>query len=285
MKLKKFLCVCLCLLVVFANSRYVLGVPKQKLPKEEKQIVSRTDKQKVDVSVCDKRLADMGTPQEVIDSMDANFKSYIYEKSENTETYEGFDENLMENENSTGNNLLNARIGTISTSDMSVKVYATGVKFKGKKYVKIYPAFEWKTSCDLDNDTFAFALYDDWECKTGDEVGLTLNLINGKGVLLYQTTLKPASASSSGYGFKIPSNYASQLMNGAHYEGYAYFYVKENEEATRTISIKYIHDTTSPYSVSYGVSIGPASISVTGSTDRLEVYARNLNFSYYFSSK
>lgn len=293
MKTKQILCVCLCFLLIFSDCAYILGAEKTRNRKTEEQFVTKeTGEQEVDVSDCDKRLADMGTPEEVIDNLDDNFKHYIVENSETSETYEGFGEDVLQNESLQASNLINARSSMLSDSDIYVKVYATGVKLNGKKYVKIYPAFEWKKSCSIDNDTFAFSLYDDWECKGGNEVGLTVNSVNKNGVLVEQTDepLKPTDATSKGYGFHISSKNIKPLPKEGHYEGYAYFYAKKKKDkASNSISLNYIHDTATFFSTSYGISIGTGNVTVdisaSSNQNKLQLYSKNLGFSFYFSSK
>lgn len=163
---------------------------------------------------------------------------------------------------------------------MTVSIYASQVTLSGTKYVKIYRSFKWKKSCSLSNDTFAFSLYSKWECKPSSDVSLTLNAINGNGVVQHRTSLKPTDSTEFGYGFHIPSNYASQLPGGGHYEGYAYFYAKKKKGATKGISVKYVHDSSPKRNVAYGFSIGPASISISNNSDQLQVYSQNLAFSY-----
>lgn len=237
----------------------------------------------------DNTLKSMGTPQSVIDEMDENYKAYICEKKVSGETYESFEEDELYNNNPSSSKLLGGinlcSVEELKSKDISVSIYATGVTIGGKKYVKLYPSFRWKKAASIKNDTFAFALYSGWECKPGSDVGLTVNAVNSFDVVQKQLELKPSDASEYGYAFGFP-NTCSKLPGGGHYEGYAYFYARrKNKTATKAISMKYIHDTASLVETSYGVSIGVASVSVSSNSSKLQVYAKNVTFSYSYSTK
>lgn len=230
----------------------------------------------------DSILAKMGTPQSVIDEMDLNYKKYICENRDSSETFESFEvEEVSAPSRRTGLYAVSA----LTSNDISISVYATGVKIGGVKYVKLYPSFRWKKSANLYNDTFAFALYSGWECKPDSSVALNLNALNKAGVVQQTRELTPSDASESGYAFQFPKE-CSKLPGGGYYEGYAYFYArKRDKSATNAISVKYIHDTAPLIRTSYGISIKIASISISSNSSYLQVYSKNMSFSYSYSTK
>lgn len=233
----------------------------------------------------DEMLINMGTPENVVENLDTNFKKYIYDNAESGEQFDGYTTEEL-NRNSYKINRIAKYSSNLSESDMTVSIYATGVVKNGIKYVKIYPSFCWKKSVSISNDTFALSLYSGWECKGNDNVELVVSAVCGTGAIQQKHTFKPTDAAESGYAFQIPNDYGKQLPGNGHYEGYGHFLVRRKKsKATKSISVKYIHDDSSNYSVSYGISIGPASISVSGDTDKLQIFAKNINFSYSYSTK
>lgn len=272
MRKKQILCISICLLAILANATQTFGAVTVE-SKSDRKLVYITEEDDYD-----KLLNEMGTPQSVIDNMDDNLKKYICENREQDETFEGYDKDAMV-QTFVPNGIM-PYVSSLPSSDMTVSIYASQVILSGTKYVKIYPSFKWKKSCSLSNDTFAFSLYSKWECKTGSDVALTLNAINSNGSVQHRTSLNPTDSTEFGYGFHVPSDYASQLPNGGYYEGYAYFYAKKKKGATNGISVKYVHDSSAKRNVSYGLSIGPASISISNNSDQLQVYSQNLGFSY-----
>ena len=229
----------------------------------------------------DSILQKIGTPQTVIDEMDEGYKEYICNNLEPDESYQSYEVQDV----GTSSGMMSRAVSSLTSSDMKVSIFASGVKLNGEKCVKLYPSFAWKKSANLYNDTFAFALYSGWDCIPDINASLTVNAINSNGVVQQTRTLTPSDAAESGYAFQFPKE-CKKLPGGGYYEGYAYFYARRKKSsATKAISIKYVHDSSPSNSVSYGISIGPASISLSSSSSKLQVFAKNMSFSYSYSTK
>ena len=119
------------------------------------------------------------------------------------------------------------------------------------------------------------ALYPNWEVIPG-EYSFALALRNSAGDIAQRTTIEPAQSASSGYQFLIPSDIG--FMQG-DYEGHAYLFAKKtSSSASHYISLHNVDDTSWLFDVSYGVSIGPASISVSGTDSNLRFLSKNMEF-------
>ena len=248
--------------------------------------INATTEGKQNEARCDEVLQSLGTPESVLDDLDENFKQYICANLEKGEKFDSYTNQDLREENLIETKKVATYISTIPSSDIKVSLYATGIVKNGKKYVKIYPSYIWKKSCDIGNDTFAVSLYSGWECVGNDKPELTVSAINWIGNIAQTYSFSSTDASETGYSFKIPTGYGGILPRNGRYEGYGHFLVRRKiSNATKTATVKYIHDNSPNYSLSYGISIGPASISISGNTDDLQVYAANMNFSYNYSTK
>ena len=119
------------------------------------------------------------------------------------------------------------------------------------------------------------ALYPNWEVIP-QQNNLEVWNRNSNGDLLHHTSISATDANSAGYAYQIPSTVGS--LQG-YYEGHAYLHaIKKSDDATHAISLKYVDDTSWLSNISYGLSIGFMSISVSNGDDRLRVRAANHYF-------
>lgn len=225
----------------------------------------------------DSFLINAGFPQEVIDKMSAPQKQYLYEDcvGENIEFcgYEEKEFSLSESGELIENEGISLCGGIISPSDMTISVAGTRVSTSsGNVYYKVYPVFKWHTHKKVNNDSFAMAMYPGCEAIPGER-NLRLHLLNNQGQSVQYVDLAPASATSSGYVFKIPSDTGS--LQGL-YEGYARYNLdKVSDSASPRISLCYAHDASSLFSASYSVSIFGFNISISGDTNNIYSMADN----------
>ena len=228
-------------------------------------------------------LLSKGVPEEIIEDMSEGQKETIFQNVGEDAVFESYNvQTFSENEAKrleqtsdifvTEDTVKPFRSGSISSSDLKLTVVAFN---EGGSRMSIYPSCIWNKLVHVKNDTFAMALYPNWEVVPGKN-GMTLWAKNASGSKVSSAKLYATSASSAGYAYKVPSNVGTMQSK---YEGNAFLYAdKKSSSATRAISLQYIDDRSWPLAASYGVSIGWASVSVTGNTSDLYYMAGN----YYF---
>ena len=228
---------------------------------------------------CDGQLRDSGVPESVIDSMSGRQKEYISENLEPDAVYESYDSYVLTPEAVKSDDSA-LRTLTLSDNRIKVTVLCFAVIRQGEQQYEIFPSFEWlETGTAVRNDTFAFALYSGWEA-VADTVPKMVVYLSNSGGRQQSISYEAIDASQYGYGFSIPANNCFAAPGG-YYEGYVMFYARKTvSTASNPISVKYIHDTTSNASISYGINIGVASVSVVTDSTELEVFARNMSLSY-----
>ncbi len=264
MKLRRVVCVFMSVLAVFANSFQAYCAEPDD----------------------DSLLGDIGTPHDVIESMDEEMKEYICENMDENERFESFECKEVADGNTNLTGLPIVSTYSISENDMRFTLYATSVKVDGKSCAKIYASFKWNKSVAVKNDTFAVAVSPGWETYySTQQPKLTFMAKNGKGVVVASKKISPSEDTSAGIIFHIDGNGFLALPQNSHYTGYTNFYaVRKKNDATKRCSVKYVHDASSNFNISYGLSIsrGPVSvsISVTGNRNKLDIYTRSINFSY-----
>lgn len=270
-KLKKFICAVLSVAVIAGSSSLFFAWNCYVQDEDDVYEVSETD--------CDGQLRDIGVPESVIDNMSSGLKEYISENLEPDAVYESYDSYVLPPE-AVQSDFFQLRSLALSDDRIKVTVLCFAVTRQGEQQYEIFPSFEWlETNAVIRNDTFAFALYSGWEAVADTVPKMVIYLSNSSG-RQQSISYEAIDASQYGYGFSVPSNNCFAAPGG-YYEGYVMFYARKKvSTAKNTISVKYIHDTTRNASVSYGINIGVASVSVTGSSTELEVYARNMSLSY-----
>lgn len=230
-------------------------------------------------SEIDAYLLESGFPQQLVDTMSDAQKEIIYQHSDNQQIefagYETYDYSIDKNNNLS---LVEPCGGLISESDLTISVFGTRtVDSSGTLlYSSVYPSFVWNKLVKVKNDSFSMSMYSGWEAIPG-QVNLRLHLMSFDGVSRQYVDLKPTTSSSSGYSFKIPSN--TGAMQGL-YSGYAYYDIdKKSSSATPRISLHYVYDDSSSLNISYGITIGVGSISMSGSSNKLYVMSGNYTVS------
>lgn len=218
-------------------------------------------------------LSSFGTPENVINEVSESQLKFVADNLVAGASYDSMDSYVCSNNNK-------GMLRSILSGDrIKVTVLCYKATVNGERQYIIFPSFKWlETGTGIKNDTFAFALYSGWEMVPDSTAQINVKLVNSGGVR-QSIVLQPEDASQYGYSYRFP--YGTGAPQG-WYEGNAICYaIKKQENATNGISVKYIHDCTSFCTVSYGVTIGIASIAVTSaSSSNLEIYSRNMSFTY-----
>lgn len=218
---------------------------------------------------CDTILIAHGVPQNVISQMTEHQKQDICANISADAEFAGYEKKQLSfADGDGGDNEISPAYVELPERNMDLSV--TGFKESNGTY-SIYIQFYWYPLVRVANDSLACSMYPGWEVYPGNEK-LRLWSNDDKDNHLESFDISPINPSHSGYDFKIPSNKGKTL---GFYEGTAYFYVKKKEpSATPCIAVQYAHDDTSNCSLSFGVSIGVGSISVTGASDKLQVRSK-----------
>lgn len=223
-------------------------------------------------------LLNAGFPQNLIDNMSEIQKEVIYDNSKNKNIrFAGYEtQDFVLNDDDTLSPV-QPHGGLIPAADLTISIFGTHTTTVSGTvlYSTVYPAFEWKKWVSVKNDSFSMAMYSGWEARPGEE-NLRLHLINQNGSSAQYVDLDPANSHAAGYSYKIPSDIGTVK---AIYEGYAYYNIdKTTASASPRISLHYAHDASSS-NVSYNVSIGFFSISISGNRDNLYEMSGNFNIS------
>lgn len=222
-------------------------------------------------------------PQEIIDTLPQGQKQLIFDTLDETAVFEEHDiKNYRITEDGEALEIEDVspvtRAGIISRADLTISVVGYAQTYNGYQTYAVFPSFDWSKRVDINNDSFAMALYPGWEVVPGaSNCNMRVWIRNGAGeTVQYHDISDPQSSSSNGYSFLIPNNVGT--ANG-DYEGHAFLRGKKNSSsATHAISLNYIHDNSSIFSASYSVGIGPGSISVSGNTNNLSYLSGNYTF-------
>lgn len=227
----------------------------------------------------DDYLINAGFPQQLVDTMSDVQKEIIYQHSDNQQIrfagYEVHEFSLDENDNLSP---IETRGGLISESDLTISVFGTYTMNSSGTilYSSVYPNFVWNEPVKVKNDSFSMAMYSGWEAIPGEE-NFRLHLMNSQGESAQYVDLNPTNSHSAGYSYKVPSN--TGAMQGM-YAGYAYYDIdKTTSSASPRISLHYVHDKSTFLNVSYSISLGFGSISLSGNSDKLYVMSGNYNVS------
>lgn len=226
----------------------------------------------------DSYLLSAGFPQEVLDTMSIPQKEFMYEQTlSKNSTFIGHESKdfIVKDDGTFEECTINsARGGTLTSADMTLSVLGTISTAPGNVvYYSVYPCFQWHKYKKVNNDSFAMNMYPGWEAIPGER-NLCLHLMNNYGDSAQSVDLDPTGASSTGYTYKIPSNIgAAQGL----YEGYAYYdIIKKASNATKAITLCYVHDATPLFNASYSISISGVGISVSANSSF--IYTMTDNF-------
>lgn len=282
-KIKKICSLILILSVIeitFSNTMLKVYAEERKDYKNKKQteVVELLEEDKIseaDIEQYKSILVEAGTPNEVLQDSSDEQIAFIAKNLREGETYEAIDNVEFDSE------LVNNNISTYSLSNLSDKLIRITVicysyQNNGEKQYRFFPSFKWLSNgYGIDNDSFAFALYDSWEVVPDTPAQIAVYLKNSYGTQ-QSKIYYPVEASQYGYAYSFSSGIS---VPTGYYEGYAVFYArKKRSDATNGISVKYVHDSSSFLNISYSLSLGPASISISSDSAKLQVYAKNMTF-------
>lgn len=218
----------------------------------------------------DSYLSSLGVPQLVLNNMSHYQKLMIYDTVSSEAEFTSYREQgymHLDYERD-----IQIR-GSIPNSDLTLSVTAFKVIEGGEEVYYIYPSFVWNTLTNISNDVYGMALYPGWEVIPGQE-NLRVYISNLNGQLVQYTDVDPQTSSYSGYAYVMSD---IGMMNLRH-EGHAYIHAKDKSgNSTHAISLNYAHDT-SVAGVSYSISIGPASVSISSNSNSVDYMSSN----YYF---
>lgn len=224
----------------------------------------------------DEFLLSKGMMQEEINIMSQEQKEYIRETLDENAQFSSYERQFFKiKEDGTLEVIKETKGGgSIASSDLTLSVAAFSTTYNGESCYSIYPSFVWSKTTIVKNDSFAMALYPNWEIIPDmSTYNMRLWMKNIYGNRVQYVDLRPDTSNHHGFSYKIPSNTGG--VEGM-YEGNAVFYAKKtSSSATRGICLKYIHDTTSL--LTYSVSIGPISILVS---DPEKVYTMSGLFTF-----
>ncbi|MCL2405769.1 MAG: hypothetical protein FWC92_09535 [Defluviitaleaceae bacterium] len=169
---------------------------------------------------------------------------------------------------------------TIPSSDLQLTVSVfRGITSRYGETFFVFPGFQWFRTGSIRNGGFAVAMFPGWVVAPSHFPTFRIMATciwhgyNGSA------WLDPSTASHAGYGwnrFPMPIFLESMVFEGIS----SMQVLRTDPNAVRGISMHYVRDTLNPFTASFGFSIGPASITVTGNSSRLSHMARNLGFSY-----
>ena len=217
-------------------------------------------------------LLSKGVSLDVVNVLPEKQKELIYNTLGETASFKTFEIKSFDFKE---NGSVSLRSGMIPSASMTMSVIGFEQTYNGDVCYAIYPSFVWSEQVELKNDSFSMALYPGWEVMPGYN-NLNVWIRNIYDEPVQSVSLGAAVSTYCGYSYKIPSNVGASQGG---YEGHAYLYAKKtNPSATHAISLQYVDDDSPLFNVSYAVSIGPASISVTGN-DR---YLRYSSDNFYF---
>lgn len=221
----------------------------------------------------DDLLLSKGVPQDIVNQLPEKQKDLIMRTLPDDAQFESFEKREYPAEDS--NTGIRPMSDTIPDSELTLSVMAFSITYNGTPCYSIYPSFVWDSYVKLKNDSFSMALYPGWEAIPGKN-NLEVWVRNVQGDPVQHTSVDAAVSNYYGYSYKIPSNVGS-LQGG--YEGHAYLYaIKKSSTATHAISLNYADDTSWLFSASYSISIGPASINVTGDDSNIRFKSGNFYF-------
>ena len=219
-------------------------------------------------SNADAFLLSIGTPKNVVDSLDNELKQTIWDTSlanGTTKAYAGMETKSFSISPSGETEMIP---NYISPADMTMQVVAFQESdYNGYTQYSIYSSFERKKEVHIKDDALAFSLPEGWEVTPGKK-NLRIHVYDD---LLHQWTVAmdisaPCEAEFTGYGF---NGFGDECVVSALYKGTAYTYAyKKNPSVTNMIKVGYAHENSMggihfPGGIS--IAIGPLSISFSSS--------------------
>lgn len=279
MKVKAILSFFLCISIMYNNSIFVYANGSKEMVENEKEYIWSNGENIDCTNDYDEVLAEAGTPSYVINGFSEEQKKFIVENLGDNPEFESFDVYEL------GGKLESlSRASVISSSEMSVTVACYKITVSGnEKRAEIFPTFKWTDEKKIYNDTFSVAVYPGWEIVPDTtakvRVYMKEELSDNEMKTIDTKDFYPIDASEKGYSFGFAADCCKKKYI---YEGYGLFYAKKKDDnATNALTVGYVHDSSTGLNISYGVTIGWASIGFDfNGSDNLETYSKNLNFNY-----
>lgn len=236
-------------------------------------------------SSLDDFLLEAGVPLAIIETMPIGQKQIVFEKIGNkSAVFSGYDskEYRLNNDGELIPEGEKGRIqtyqGLIPPSDLTLSVIGFTLDVSDTtgntwKEYDVFPSFVWNKLVKVKNDSFAMSMYPGWEAVPGER-NFCLHLMNSQGQSAQQVDITPNDSHYSGYAYKIPSNIGA--LQGS-YQGHAYYKLeKKDPNASPRISLKYAHDYSSFFELSYSLEVGGfGSISIVGDVSKIDTMSDN----------
>lgn len=221
----------------------------------------------------DSLLRKANTPENEIEQMDDEFKRFIYENSLSKGNVEYI--NVTQEQ---GTGIMTRAAGyTIPTSELKLSVIA--FKYPNKNQVDIYPSYEWLVPTKpKGKDYFGYSTHSSFSVVPGERNNLIWYKIHSNDNWVRSHEASYTGSSLTGY-----EHSGSDLGTPdfpIYLKGHFHYRVDiDSSSPVKKIVLAYVHDTSWGGGISYGVSYGPLSISITPSSSSVG-YQNNV---YYFN--
>lgn len=222
----------------------------------------------VTIDYIDQLLRAANTPEEQIEAMDDDLKRLIYENSLSNNDVEYIDVTKEQTADSM------ARSGDqISESDLVLRV--TAYKVSGQDQVDIYPYYQWLTPVrPKGKDCFSYLTHSSYSIVQNKKSNAIYVKEQENHSWQHAGSATYTGISFTGYEHKGPSLGTPDIP--IYIKGQFYFRVDiDVDNPVKKIILAYVHDTSSGGNVSYGISYGGLSISVTPSSNNVS-YLNNV---------
>ena len=190
-------------------------------------------------------------PDEKLEDMDIELKRFIIETS-------GTD---MEYVETVREDTVKTRAGEyeIPTSQLKLEVYA----FRSGNILSIYPLYEWLVPIKpKGKDFFGYATSNSYSVRPGERSNIIwTKFINDTD---WDDNGPATYTASSLYGYQHRGSTLGTPDAKLYFRGNFHYKVDiDSSNPIKKIALAYVHDTSSGGNYSYGISYGPASISIT----------------------
>ena len=262
-KIKKTEVFLLLLLIIGILVLFIMVKVSDKEGKEDNEKETKTEDGNVSKAYfeqCKKLLLALGTPGEILADCSEEQIIFIAENLKEGEIYEAVD--------------------SFESSDklISMTIICYSYKNNGERQYKFFPSFRWlEEGCGIGNDSFGFALNEDWEIVPGMPEQMKVCLENSDG-MKHDKTYQCVNAGQCGYAYSFEEGIA---VPDSYYEGYGVFCARRKniDVAAVEISMTYVHDNSNMLTdEAYSLNISPGLVSVSSDSPKLQVYAQNMTF-------
>lgn len=227
----------------------------------------------------DEFLTSVGVPQDVLEKLSDEQKSFIREDLEPNARFRFYQEYGNEEEvqsiTRAGNNF-----DTIPSSRFSVTVAGFEITANGIAQYAVYPSYQYTPQStfsegllglyqDMRNDAFVVSLYPGWEISGSGTPNLRVKYTGSTGEKTLD--ISPLNATSVGYEFRIDDEDGIYAKEGTVVKGNATFrMIRVDSNASLNLNLRYVEDNKSGNSkndfVSYTVTINEGGSSINCAT-------------------